>query len=92
MFTRFYYAISTAALLGVVFTSAAIALPANPVVPSSPDGGAVKVHGCHRSCELGPVIGWHRHGVYCRPIACAPLAPHPHRCWIDWAGVRHCVW
>jgi len=38
------------------------------------------------------VIGWHRYGLLCRPIACVPLAPAPHRCWIDRAGVRRCRW
>jgi hypothetical protein len=50
-----------------------------------------KVHGCHRSCELGPA-GWHRHGAYCRRVACVPRAAHPNRCFVDRWGVRHCRW
>jgi hypothetical protein len=55
------------------------------------NGGLVhKVHGCHRSCELGPA-GWHRHaGPYCARIACVPRAWNPHRCFVDRWGVRHC--
>jgi hypothetical protein len=51
-----------------------------------------KVHGCHRSCELGGA-GWHRHvGPYCRRVACAPRAWYPHRCFVDRYGVRRCRW
>lgn len=92
MFTRFFYAILAASVLIVAVVSAAIAIPAAPRVPANSGGQITKVHGCHRSCEAGPVIGWHRHGLLCRPIACVPLAPVPHRCWIDWAGVRRCFW
>src|SRR5690606_27708449 len=72
--------------------SAAQALPANPVQPADSGAAILKIHGCHRSCEWGAVRGWHRHGLYCRPIACRPLAPRPNRCWVDWRGVRHCWW
>ena len=51
-----------------------------------------KVHACHRSCELGPA-GWHRHaGPYCARVACVPRAVHPHRCFVDRYGARHCRW
>jgi hypothetical protein len=53
----------------------------------------IKVHGCHRSCEWGPALRWHRHvGPACRPVGCWPRAVHPHRCWVDWRGIRHCRW
>jgi hypothetical protein len=56
------------------------------------DGLLHKVHGCHRSCELGPA-GWHRHvGPYCARVACYPRAAHPNRCWVDRWGVRRCRW
>jgi len=53
----------------------------------------VKVHGCHRSCEWGPVLRWHRHvGPACHVVGCWPRAAYPNRCWVDWHGVRHCRW
>lgn len=53
----------------------------------------IKTHGCHRSCEWGPALRWHRHvGPACRPNGCWPRAAHPHRCWVDWRGVRRCRW
>jgi hypothetical protein len=53
----------------------------------------IKVHGCHRSCEWGPYLRWHRHvGPGCRPVGCWPRAVYPHRCWIDGRGIRHCRW
>ena len=58
-----------------------------------PDGMVEKAAGCHRSCEWGPVLGWHRHvGGYCRPIACVPRAAEPNRCWVDRWGERRCRW
>jgi hypothetical protein len=58
-----------------------------------PDSLVTKTHGCHRSCERGPVLRWHRHvGPRCAPVACYPRAPHPNRCWVDGWGVRHCRW
>jgi len=84
--------------LGIGVT-AALALPLGPSPADAPnvsradDGLIQKVHGCHRSCEWGPVFRWHRHaGAACRPVACAPLAPQPNRCWIDAWGARHCRW
>jgi hypothetical protein len=57
------------------------------------DSFVVKVHGCHRSCEWGPVLRWHRHiGPACRPVGCWPRAARPNRCWVDWRGIRHCRW
>lgn len=57
------------------------------------DSFVVKVHGCHRSCEWGPSLRWHRHvGPACRPVGCWPRAAHPNRCWVDWRGIRHCRW
>jgi hypothetical protein len=52
-----------------------------------------RTHGCHRSCEWGPYLRWHRHvGPGCVPVGCFPRAPFPDRCWIDGWGVRHCRW
>lgn len=87
-------AILTVAAVAVssVLAGAAQALPASPVQPAGSESAVQKVHGCHRSCEWGPVRGWHRHGRLCRPIACVPLAPRPNRCWVDWLGIRHCRW
>jgi hypothetical protein len=60
---------------------------------SPPDGIVHKTAGCHRSCEWGPVLGWHRHvGDSCRPIACVPRAEEPGRCWVDRWGERRCRW
>jgi hypothetical protein len=92
MFTRYFYAILAAAVLVVAVVSAAIAFPIAPAIQRAAGGLIASVHGCHRSCEAGPAIGWHRHGFLCRPNACMPLAPAPHRCWIDRAGVRRCRW
>lgn len=50
-------------------------------------------HGGHRSCEWGPVLGWHRHvGIAAQPVPCKPLSPQPFRCWVDYWGVKHCRW
>jgi hypothetical protein len=29
-----------------------------------------QAHGCHWRCRWGRVIGWHRHGRFCRPRRC----------------------
>ncbi|MDC7786809.1 hypothetical protein PQJ75_19865 [Rhodoplanes sp. TEM] len=71
--------------------AAAQAFPAPPP-PATPADAVVRVHGCHRSCEWGPGRGWHRHGALCTPIACAPRAVYPGRCWVDRFGVRRCRW
>lgn len=87
-----------AAVAGLAIATLAGASSANAAPLGAMDGIAgtqslvTKVHGCHRSCERGPVLGWHRHGVACRPIACWPRAVRPHRCWIGRYGVRHCRW
>src|SRR5690606_21944446 len=86
------YSTLAAVIVSSVLASAAQALPASPVPPASSDGVVEKVHGCHRSCEWGPVLRWHRHGRFCRPIVCVPRAPWPNRCWVDWLGRRHCRW
>jgi hypothetical protein len=87
MFIRYFYVTSTAAFLVVVFASIALAGPAVLIVPAAVDGYVFKTQGCHRSCAPGPVIGWHRHGLLCRPVACVPYAVYPRRCFVDWAGV-----
>jgi hypothetical protein len=81
----------SAGLLVAAMATGASALPGVPMQAAG-DGVLVKVHGCHRSCEHGPVLGWHRHGAYCRPIACAPRAVFPGRCFVDRFGVRRCRW
>lgn len=86
-------------LAGLALVAATLASPAS-AAPTSGFGSAasgenlvVKVHGCHRSCEWGSVRGWHRHvGVLCRPVRCVPRAAFPHRCWVDYRGVRRCRW
>lgn len=89
---------SLAAVAGLAIATLAGASSANAAPLGGMDGIAdtpnlvTKVHGCHRSCERGPVLGWHRHGVACRPIACSPRAVHPNRCWVDRRGYRHCRW
>jgi len=87
------------AFAALALAVAAVATPATaaPVAGLNGTGDAdsliVRVHGCHRSCEWGPVLRWHRHvGPSCRPVGCWPRAAHPGRCWVDWAGVRHCRW
>jgi hypothetical protein len=81
-----------AAVLALGLGGAALAAPAIGTATSPGDASLVqKVHGCHRSCELGPA-GWHRHGAYCRRIACVPRAVYPNRCFVDRWGVRHCRW
>jgi hypothetical protein len=73
----------------------ALAAPAGGVPDTGRTGAeslVLKVHGCHRSCELGPA-GWHRHvGPYCARVACAPRAAQPFRCFVDRWGVRRCHW
>jgi hypothetical protein len=68
---------------------------AQPALPAKPPQGLSdlhNVHACHRSCEFGPVRGWHRHGAGCQPLACIPRAANPNRCFVDRFGVRHCRW
>jgi hypothetical protein len=87
----------SAASLGLAimgFAASANALPlSGPADGIAAESQVVKVHGCHRSCEWGPVLRWHRHiGPACRPVACWPRAVNPRRCWVDAAGYRHCRW
>lgn len=80
----------TLILAGIGATSA-VALPGIP--SKSPTASlVVPTAGCHRSCEYGPVLGWHRHGAGCRPIACRPAAVYPNRCFVNRYGVRYCRW
>lgn len=72
--------------------SAANAMPNTGPRTATVDSQIIQVHGCHRSCEWGSVLGWHRHGAACRPIRCVPRAAAPNRCWVDWRGIRHCRW
>jgi hypothetical protein len=88
--------LTIAALAGatIVGASSAGAAPVG-VLNSVGDASSpiIKVHGCHLSCEWGPVLRWHRHvGPGCRPIACWPRASYPNRCWVGRYGVRHCRW
>jgi hypothetical protein len=74
--------------------SAATAAPGGmPKGAGTPESLVLKTFGCHRSCEWGPVLRWHRHvGPGCVPVGCYPRAPYPHRCWVDGWGARHCRW
>lgn len=90
---------SLAAVAGLAITTLAGASSANAAPLGGMDGMGdapnlvTQVHGCHRSCERGPVLGWHRHvGPACRPIGCWPRAANPNRCWVGRYGVRHCRW
>ncbi len=85
---------AAAALVLSTFLGAAnaVSMPVAPAAPAAPDSVVQQVHGCHRSCEWGPVLRWHRHGAACRVIACAPRAAYPGRCFVDRYGVRHCRW
>ena len=90
---------SLAAVAGLAITTFAGAATAVAAPVGTLNGIAdapnlvTKVHGCHLSCEWGPVLRWHRHvGPACRPIACWPRAAHPNRCWVDGRGYRHCRW
>lgn len=79
-------------MLMAILPATANALPFLPAAPAVPDGAVIKAHACHRSCEWGPVLRWHRHAAHCRPLACLPRAVHPGRCFVDRYGVRHCRW
>ena len=74
--------------------SAASATPAGFIGdPGAGESLVTKTHGCHRSCEWGPVLRWHRHvGPACVPVGCLPRAAYPGRCWVDGWGVRRCRW
>lgn len=86
-------------IAGLALTPFAGAATASAVPIATLDGAGdasslvTKVHGCHRSCEWGPALRWHRHvGFACAPVGCLPRAIHPHRCWVDGRGIRRCRW
>jgi hypothetical protein len=86
-----------AALLVTLAAAPASAIPAGPAAGLDGAAAAIdnveKVWGGHRSCEWGPVRGWHRHvGLGAAPVPCTPLAARPFRCWVDYWGVRRCRW
>jgi hypothetical protein len=88
----------TLTLAGAALAAALSLSPAQAFSPGAVEGVQAdnlvqKVHFRHRSCERGP-YGWHRHVGWKGKIrvACIPLAKHPHRCFIDRFGFRHCWW
>lgn len=69
------------------------AIPALALSALIPLAAPAQAWGCHRSCEWGAGLGFHRHvGAYCRPVLCRPLTPFPGRCFVDAWGERHCRW
>lgn len=94
MLVRSLFAIAGLALAVGAGASSAAAAPVSALNGAGDATGfVVKVHGCHRSCEWGPALRWHRHaGPACRPVGCWPRAAYPNRCWVDWRGIRHCRW
>jgi len=72
--------------------SGASALPGSAAPPAAPETLIQKAHACHRSCEWGPVLGWHRHVGGCHPVACLPRAASPNRCFVNRYGQRICRW
>ena len=84
-----------AAGLFSVSASMAIAAPASVGqligIANGVTDGLTQMHFRHRSCELGP-LGWHRHTWNGYRVRCWPRARHPHRCFIDRWGYRHCAW
>lgn len=87
---RLFLPALTFCFLGI--TSIANAMPGAGPKTSGIESQIIQVHGCHRSCEWGRALGWHRHGAACRPIKCWPRAVYPNRCWVDAYGVRRCRW
>jgi hypothetical protein len=78
--------------LGLTGSTVSAFSPATTALEGA-DNLVQRTGGCHRSCEWGPARGWHRHvGARCIPVACAPRAAYPNRCWVDYRGVRHCRW
>ena len=72
---------SLAAVAGLAIATLAGASSAYAAPLGGMDGIAdtpnlvTKVHGCHRSCERGPVLGWHRHVG--RPAVRSPAGRGP---------------
>jgi len=96
---KWVFVLGGMALIASVGVTTALAIPPAPLPAGAAkdtgadDGLIQKVAGCHRSCEWGPVLRWHRHvGAACAPVGCVPIAPQPNRCWVDGWGVRHCRW
>jgi hypothetical protein len=89
---------ATSVLAGLILSlglglGSASALPAggagSPVLPGATDSLVQKVHGCHRSCQLGPA-GWHYHvGPRCRRVVCGVFPGGP---WIWWCDRGRCGW
>ena len=89
--------ILAAALFVLAAAAPASAVPAGSAAGIGDAVAAIdnveKTAGGHRSCEWGPVRGWHRHvGWAAVPVPCAPMAAQPFRCRVDYFGVRHCRW
>jgi hypothetical protein len=83
------------AMFATLAATSASALPAAPSLTGAAASldSVEQVWGGHRSCEWGPVRGWHRHvGWAAIAVPCAPLAAQPFRCWRGYFGVRHCRW
>jgi hypothetical protein len=77
--TRIVCTMLTTFLLAI---TPALSLPSGYGSPGAGHGNGSgtpieKIHGCHRSCEWGPGLGWwHRHtGYACRAIACDSRRP-----------------
>ena len=92
-----YRSLIAGPLLALITAAGTLPATAAPVGALKDAGAAeslvTKTHGCHRSCEWGPVLRWHRHiGPGCAPVGCLPRAVYPNRCWVDGWGVRHCRW
>lgn len=94
MNVRSFFVIAGSACAAIAGASSAGAAPVAALNGAGDAPGlVVKVHGCHRSCEWGRALRWHRHvGPVCRPVGCWPRAVHPNRCWVDGRGFRHCRW
>jgi hypothetical protein len=92
MQSRFMLTLAGAAIAAALSFSPASALTPGQMDGAAPTGGLVQqVHFRHRSCELGP-FGWHRHTWSSYRVPCYPRARHPHRCFVDRWGYRHCAW
>ena len=70
-----------------------LAVPALLLTAAVVQSAPAAAWGCHRSCEWGGALGFHRHvGPLCRPMKCWPRAPFPGRWFVDAFGERHCRW